>query len=337
VGVADSGSGRARQVAAGVGRDVRAWESWKEAIEGAGVDLISVATPPYVQAEIVCAAVSAGKHILCEKPFGLNTKEAVRMWEQAQATGRTNAVDFEFRMEPGIAALKRLVESGEIGAVRQIEVRWLTAGGFDPSARWSWRHDTHLGGGVLNGFVSHVVDYVEWISGSRISRVSARCEILVRERTDAQGGMRPVTAEDRSELLCDLESGAVVELTVSNCSSSEVGHRIEIQGETGRLLYLHEAPFTPDKMSLRVETKLRGSRDVALEPLSGPAQVDSRISSFRQLAMRFVEATSGLTVRDLPDFACGMRVQQVLDAARESSRLGKTIPVVEETKAECQR
>jgi len=336
VGLADSGSGRAREVAVNLGRDIRACDSWKEALEGDSVDAISVATPPYVQAEIVCAAVSAGKHVLCEKPFGLNTEEAVRMWESARAAGWANAVDFEFRMEPGIAALKRLIESGEIGAVRRIEVRWLTAGGLDASAGWSWRHDTHLGGGVLNGFVSHVVDYVEWISGSRISRVSARCEILVRERPDAQGGMRPVTAEDRSELLCDLKSGAVAELTVSNCTSSEVGHRIVIQGETGRLLYLHEPPFTPDRISLRVQTNSMGNRDVALEPLSGPAHVDSRVAPFRQLAIRFVEAASGLTERDLPDFSCGLRVRRILDAARESSRLGKAIPVMEETKAACQ-
>lgn len=327
VSVADSGSGRAREVAANLGQDIRACDSWEEVVEGESVDAISVATPPYVQAEIVCAAVNAGKHVLCEKPFGLNAKEAVHMLESTRAAGWANAVDFEFRMEPGIAALKRLVESGEIGAACRIEVRWLTAGGLDPSALWSWRYDTRLGGGVLNGFVSHTVDYVEWIFGSRISRVSARCGTVVRERKDAGGNTRKVTAEDHCELLCDLASGAVAELTISNCSASEVGHRIEIHGAKGKILYLHEAPFTPDKMSLRVETNLRGGRDLALEPLPGLAHVDSRVATFRQLAMRFVDVASGLTGRDLPDFSCGLRVRRILDAARESSRLGKAIPV----------
>jgi len=337
VGVADSGSGRARQVAAGVGRDVRAWDSWKDAVEGASVDAISVATPPYVQGEIVQAALGAGKHVLCEKPFGMSGKEAALMWEQAQVARLVGAVNFEFRMEPGIAALKRLVESGEIGAVRRIEVRWLTAGGLDPTGRWSWRNDVHLGGGVLNGFVSHVVDYVEWISGGRISRVSARCETVVQERTDGESRTRKVTAEDHCNLACDLAGGVVARMMVSSCASSELGHRIEVNGERGRLIYVHDPPFTPDKASLRIEMNSRGSRTVPLEALlPAVGYLDTRIPPFRALAERFVQAASGLTVRDLPGFACGLRVQRILDAARESSRLGKAIPVVEETKAACQ-
>jgi predicted dehydrogenase len=337
IGIADSGSGRAQRVAEKIDQGVRAWGSWQEAVEAPDVDALSIVTPPGVQAEIVCAAVGAGKHVLCEKPFGLNTKDAARMWEDAQATGRANAVGFEFRMEPGIAALKRLVESGEIGAVRRIEVRWLTAGGLDPTGRWSWRHDAHLGGGVLNGFVSHVVDYVEWISGSCISRVSARCETVVRERTDAEGRTRKVTAEDHCKLACDLAGGVVARMMVSNCTSSELGHRIEVDGERGRLIYVHDPPFTPDKARLLIEINSRASRTVPLEPLlPAVGYLDTRIPPFRALAERFVEAASGLTVRDLPDFACGLRVQRILDAARESSRLGKAIPVVEETKAACQ-
>jgi len=337
VGVADSGSGRARQVAAGVGRDVRAWDSWKEAVEGASVDAISVATPPYVQGEIVQAALGAGKHVLCEKPFGMSGKEAALMWEQVQVARLVGAVDFEFRMEPGICALKQLVESGEVGGVQRIGVKWLTSGGADPSVRWSWRHDAELGGGVLNGFVSHVFDYVEWICERRIHRVSARCETIVRDRTDAEGRTRKVTAEDHCELVCDLAGGVVARMMVSNCASSELGHRIEVDGERGRLIYVHEPPFTPDKASLRIEINSRGSRTVPLEPLlPAVGYLDTRIPPFRALAERFVQAASGLTVRDLPGFACGLRMQRILDAARESSRLGKTIPVVEETKAECQ-
>lgn len=337
VGVADSGSGWARRIAADLGGNVRAWRSWRDAVEAADVDAISVATPPSVQAEIVCATVGAGKHVLCEKPVGVNCEEAARMWGAVRNPGLVHVVDFEFRMEPGIAALKRLVESGEIGAVRRIEVSWLTDGGFDSSVRWSWRHDARLGGGVLNGFASHVVDYVEWIVGSCISRVSARCETVVRKRTDAEGRTREVTAEDHCQLACDLATGAVAQMTVSNCSSSQLGHRIEVFGERGRLCYLHEPPFAPDKASLRVEATSCGSRAIPLEPL--PLVVghrDTRLAPFRELAVRFIRATSGSAVEELPDLACGLRVRRVLDAARESSRQGKTIPVLEEVNATCQ-
>jgi predicted dehydrogenase len=333
VGVADSGSGRARQIVAGISRDVRVWAGWRGAVEATDVDAVSVATPPHLQADIVCAALAAGKHVLCEKPFGVNAQHAGRMWTSAQSAGRANAVNFEFRMEPGIAAVKQLVKAGEIGAVHRIGVRWLTAGGLDPSMRWSWRHDVHQGGGVLNAFVSHVVDYLEWIFESLISRVSARCETVVRERTDAEGRTRTVTAEDHCELACDLATGACGQITVSNSALSELGHRIEVQGDRGRLVYLHEPPFTPDKASLRVEINSRPCRMVPLEPLSGSGGPDTRIAPFRALAERFVWATSGSAVEDLADFGCGFRVQQVLDTVRESSRRGKTVPVTERLEA----
>lgn len=329
VGVADSGSGRAREVIADLGLDIRAWDSWKGAVEAAGVDAISVATPPYVQAEIVRAALRAGKHVLCEKPFGMNAEEAVLMCEQAQDARLVGVVDFEFRMEPGIAETRRLVASGRIGAVRRVRVIWLTRGGADPSIRWSWRHDAQLGGGVLNTFASHVVDYVEWICDSRIYCVSARCEVLVKERTDSRGRTRSVTAEDHCELACDMENGAVAEVAVSNCSSSDPVHRIEVDGDAGRLIFVHEPPFTPDEAILQLETDGEGCRVVPVESLSAAEGFDTRIPLFHRLATRFIQAASGSQVGDLPEFASGLRVQKVLDAARGSSARGVPVDVVE--------
>lgn len=329
VGIADSGSGRAKRVAASAGEGVRVWNGWKEAVEASDVDAISVVTPPWAQADIVCAALAAGKHVLCEKPFGASGQEAARMWEIARNRDGVNAVDFEFRMEPGIAELQRRVKSGDVGEVGRIGVRWLTGGGLDPSVRWSWRHDAHLGGGVLNAFGSHVIDYIEWICGSWISRISARSEILIGERRDAEGRERRVTAEDSCELMCDLASGALAHVVVSNCSSAEAAHQIEIYGEVGRLVYIHEAPFTPDRAKLWIQTDTTGVRPVTLETLPGPAGPDTRIRPFREIAARFVEAAWGSEVPDLPDFACGLRVQRVLDAARESFRHGGVMAVVE--------
>lgn len=334
VGVADSGLGAAKRVAATVEDGVMAWHDWKEAIEASEVDAISVVTPPPGQAEIVCAALATGKHVLCEKPFGMNGEQAAEMWENAQATDRVNAVDFQFRMEPGLTKMKQLIDSGQVGEVRRIKVKWLTRGGADPAVLWSWRHDTHLGGGVLNGFVSHVIDYLEWMCGIRISCVSGRCEILVGERRDAGGRKHKVTAEDSCELVCYLANGAVANVTVSNCCpSANERHQIDVEGLGGRLSFIHKAPFARDSAKLFFGRDSPSLRPVSLEALPGPECPDTRLQPFRQIAARFVEAASGSQVRDLPDFACGLRVQRILDAARESLRSGCVVWVVEEGSA----
>lgn len=318
VAVADAGSGKARQVAAATGVP-RAFDGWKGLIESREIDAVSVATPPGSQAAVVCAALDAGKHVLCEKPFGKSVDDARAMWALAKKRQLVNAVDFEFRMEPGIAALKRQVTVSAIGRIRRVDVSWFTGGRADPSSAWSWQHDAGLGGGVLDGFGSHVVDYVEWMCQSPFVRVFARAQILVRRRKDLEGREREVSAEDSCDLLCDLANGAIANLRFSNASPFASGHRIEIVGEGGRLVYAHELPFRPDQATLAIETDARGLRPIPLEsPELAPAGLDTRLFPFRQLAGSFIEAISGRSMPDLPDFHRGLRVRRILEAARRS-------------------
>lgn len=319
IAVADAETGKAQQVASNAGISA-AFDDWREVIALHNVDVVTVATPPFSQAEIVTAALSAGKHVLCEKPFGLNLAEAKTMWKAAQASGCAHAVDFEFRMESGVAVLKRQVHAGAVGSVRRIDVTWLTGGRADPALPWSWQHDVDQGGGVLLAFGSHVIDYVEWILQSRIDSVFARTNVLIGIRKDSGGRQREVTAEDSCDLLCTLSNGTVANLRFSNCYPHGVGHRIEVYGDRGRLVYTHRAPFTPDLAQVSIETDSRGLRPIGIALLPAPEGLDTRILSFRQLASLFAQAISGRPATDLPDFACGLRMHAVVESARRSLR-----------------
>lgn len=318
VAVADSGSGNAQRVAEAF-EIPHAFNDWKSLLKDALIDALSVATPPAYQAEIVCAGLTAGKHILCEKPFGMNRGEAARMFELAQKHPQVNAVDFEYRMEPGIFELKRQVEGGTIGRVQRMNVVWFTKGRPNLNLPWSWQHDAELGGGVLDSYGSHILDYVEWIGGNRITTVFAKSHRAGGYRKDMQGRQREVTAEDGCDLICDLESGGIANLSFSNGYSFVPGHRIEVYGDQGRLVYTHETPFTQERAQLCVETNSGGGLrplPLPVDPLT-PAS-DPRVFLFRRLASRFLDAAVGLPVSDLPDFRCALRVRTLLEAARES-------------------
>ena len=329
VAVADSGSGRAQQVAAAMGVPY-AFNDWRDMLNTQDIEAISVVTPPSFQAEIVCAALEAGKHVLCEKTFGKDLSEALRMFEVAKNSQLIHAVNFQFRMEPGIKELNRQVEAGAIGQVQRIDVTWLTGGRSDPSLPWSWQYDAELGGGVLNGFGSHVVDYVEWINQSPIVGVFAQSRVLIGYRKDIDGRERKVTAEDSCDLVCDLANGVIANLRFSNCYPFGLGHRIEIYGKQGRLVYSHEMPFTPDKAAVYIETDARGLRPVQLEEPATEANLDTRIAPFRELAVCFVEAVWGHTRRDLPDFSHGLRARKILEAARDSEKHQRRILITGE-------
>ncbi len=293
----------------------------------ASIDAVSVAVPPLHQADIVCESLAAGKHVLCEKPFGIDLNEAGRMFESARKHQRVNAIDFEYRMERGIAELKQQMDLGAIGALRRIHVMWHTRGRSHPSSPWSWQHDLDLGGGVLNNFGSHVLDYVEWLSGCRILSLFARAGISRHERPDTSGVQKEVTAEDNADLLCEMESGVVASLSLSNGYSCASGHRIEMIGDRGRLCYIHEIPSAINQAQLLIETDGGQVRSLPLRQDLPDGFCDPRAVSFRRLAGRFIETISGSSIADLPDFERGLRVRTVLDAARRSIRCREAVTV----------
>ena len=94
---------KARAAAAANG--ARALADWREVV--AQVDLVFVTTPVFQHREMVLAALSAGRHVICEKPFALNEPEAAAMAAAASAAKRTHPagkafVDHELRLLPGL-------------------------------------------------------------------------------------------------------------------------------------------------------------------------------------------------------------------------------------------
>src|SRR5262249_3378662 len=100
--------GRAPQKAARRARDAavpRALTSIDDALAIPGVAAVTVATPPGTHAAIVHAALDAGKHVLCEKPFALDTDTARGMLDHAEASGLVHLLGTEFRFDTGQALL----------------------------------------------------------------------------------------------------------------------------------------------------------------------------------------------------------------------------------------
>lgn len=325
IAIADSGSGKrsGRHEQRGIECGLRPWTAL---VQDDDIDAVSVAVPPFAQSDVVCRALASSKHVLCEKPFGLDVNEAATMFEMAMKAGVVGVVGFQFRMEPGIRALKKEIEKGVIGRILHVDVVWMTEGGARASMPWSWRHDAKQGGGVLGALGCHVIDYLQWMLNARTETVFARGRIAVSSRRDACGLDRDVTAEDSLQICCGFSNDITTRIDVSSCNRSEPGHRIEITGSSGRLLYAHMKPFTPETMSLQIETQSGGLRSIELES-SPSAEGDTRIASFRKLASMFVEAIHGKVDGDLPRFQDGYDVQATMAAVRKSLLSKNTVNV----------
>jgi predicted dehydrogenase len=162
VAVADVGVGAASKLAEDVG--ARVGLDWHDIVSADDVDIVCVATPNGLLAEISIAALGAGKHVLLEKPMGRNVREARAIAAAAAAGGRQVKVGFNHRYHPGIARAHQELASGTIGAVINARVRY--GHGGRPGYEREWRGNLELaGGGELTDQGVHVVDLLHWFVG----------------------------------------------------------------------------------------------------------------------------------------------------------------------------
>jgi len=293
--------------------------SWEELVRRDDIDAVCVSVPPGFQYEIACQALLNGKHVLCEKPCGMNAGQAADMLRHATTMQVVHAVDFQFRMDPCIQLLYESIDRGLIGKVKRIDVQWVTGGRVDPDLPWSWQYDSSAGGGSLNAFGSHVIDYIQWICQSLVAVVNgARTGIMLLQRNDG-GILKEVSAEDVCDFLLTLNDQTVCNVGISNTIRYGCGHSIQIYGAKGRLVYNNAKPYLRDSVpTVKIENDKKGlSTMTGFENTSKARPItDSRQFAFGNLADAFLDKIQGESVPHLPDFKSGVVVQKVIAAIR---------------------
>ena len=178
----------------------RALTSVEEALALDGVDAVTIATPPHSHAPIAFAAVAAGKHVLCEKPFARDATEGRAVLAAAEDAGIVHLLGCEFRWDPGQATLARAVQAGEIGEPRMATVLLHVPLLADPRAEVpDWWSDADQGGGWMAAHGSQIIDQVRVTLGE-FDTVSASLPHVVE---------RGMTADDAFLVHFRLRSGAV--------------------------------------------------------------------------------------------------------------------------------
>lgn len=160
--VADVNAGQREQFAAQYG--CSAVEHWKTVVDDRSVDVVVVATPNGYTAEIGIAALSAGKHVLVEKPPGRNLVEAGQLADASRKAGRVLKVGFNHRYHPAITKAHRLLTDGMIGELITIRARY--GHGGRPGYEKEWRGNPAIaGGGELTDQGVHIADLIHWFAG----------------------------------------------------------------------------------------------------------------------------------------------------------------------------
>jgi predicted dehydrogenase len=342
------------RMAAVAGRDaegVRAaadrlgWEStetsWQALVERDDIDLVDVCTPGHTHAEIVIAALEAGKHVLCEKPLANSVEEAeamTRAAERAAADGVRAMVGFTYRRVPAISLARQLVAEGRLGTLHHVRAQYLQDWIVDPQAPLSWRLEKDkAGSGALGDIGAHIIDITQFITGDTITRVSGRLRTFVDERPlpsehaglsgTAGTGTGKVTVDDAATFLADFRGGAMGVFEATRFASGRKNAiRIEINGSRGSIAFDFEDMNVLHFFDGTEDAGTAGFRRIlvteAEHPYVGawwpPGHVIGYEHGLIHQAVDLVRAIADGT-DPTPTFADGLQVQRVLAAVETSS------------------
>lgn len=287
------------------------------------VDAVIIATPNFTHRAIALACIAAGKHVMCEKPLGLNFAESAEMYRAARDANVKHMTAFTYRFAPSMRYVRHLVKSGALGEPRHFRSqRFLDL----PETSWGWRQYKHLAGaGDLFDMTIHRIDFAQDLLGPLASVCGAVARFAPRDRTATGEACEPSEVDDWSSLIGLFAGGAVGvwegSTLMKGYHNDGMGYEwAEVNGSEGSAAY---KLTDPNNVLVGVNGKPMQEQPVPaefLKPAGSPRDpADGNPSDvFRyDLVYEFVSAI--VEDRDaVPGFDCGASAQAVADAVLES-------------------
>lgn len=199
-------------------------DSWRVTVARRDVEAVIICTPPSSHFEIAEAAMSFGKHVLCEKPLSMDVNEATKMVNIAEKEGVVFKCGFNHRHHPAISRAKKIVDSGKIGGITFIRSVYGICGrsGYESE----WRADpAQAAGGQLIEQGTHLIDLIRWFGGE-IAEITCMNSIHHFKK-------QPL--EDDSNVIMRLKSGATASIHTSLVQWKNL-FRFEVFGNKGYVI-----------------------------------------------------------------------------------------------------
>ncbi len=245
-GIAGSSPQRGEAAASRFGI-TRAFPDYRALLENEDVEAVHNCTPNFLHAEITAAALRAGKHVLSEKPLGMDESETAALVGEADRARAVAGVCFNYRHYPLVRQLKEALGTGQHGPVHFIHGGYLQDWLLEQTD-WNWRLDTAKGGAsrAVADIGSHWLDLVQYVTGDLVEAVLADLTTLHRERLRPRGEVQTferdsgaerervaVATEDFGSVLLRFRSGARGAVNVSQVSAG-AKNRLLLEVDTAR-------------------------------------------------------------------------------------------------------
>ncbi|MEU4062660.1 Gfo/Idh/MocA family oxidoreductase [Streptomyces wedmorensis] len=273
-------------------------DSVDDAIEGDS-DLLVVASPVNLHADLVERGLNAGKAVVCEKPLALDVESAHRMVRAAQASGQSNMTMFQWRFHPALRALRDALQAGDIGHALHVELQFHHDFLASHDTEFPWRHSPdQAAAGTFADQAVHLFDLLRWLTGQEFSVRGAASSVLWATRRSGNESISGGT-EDVGSVLLQSQDGLLASVTTLRVTKRHRKIGVTVSGTEN----VARVELCPDDLSGRLEFSS------AREGMTWPS--GSLVNPYRV----FTGAEGSDLAADIPDFADGLAAQHLLDAA----------------------
>jgi len=305
-------------------------DDWHKTASHNAVDLVCITTPPKLHREMTLFALEQNKPVLCEKPMAMNVAEADEMVKASRNASVLALIDHELRFQPGRLHAFQLLRDGVIGKIQHAKHNFRAPHRGDRNLQWNWWSDIEQGGGALGAINSHIIDSFNWLLETTVSNVFCQLQTHIKQRPDPTGKLNDVTTDDEANMLLrfadsNLTQDATGLVSVSMTELPEFQNRVELFGTEGAMRIESGGELFIAKPG---ETEWTLIDDRLGRPLAGVKDTGFP-RGFTELALLIIEAIrEGRTeIEHAATFEDGLKVQRVLDAARESDQVRKVVEI----------
>ncbi len=298
---------------------LRGYDTLEEFLADPEINLVLVATPNDVHCPLACAAMDAGKNVICEKPVAMSLAEVDRMIAASERNHVLFTVHQNRRWDKDYRIMREVVESGELGKVYSIQSRLHGARG----AMFGWRAEPEHGGGMIYDWGVHFIDQLMWMLGYD-SVKSVFCKTVKVKTPDV---------EDYFYLVMDLKNGCHVQMEVGTWVLKPMP-RWMVLGDQGTL-YIND--FTRSGGIISVDETVE-PEEIVVMTTSGPTRTFAPRGKKEIIEKELPDTPAELTeyyenLRDAIDGKAELivkpfqvrRVFEILEAMFESAKTGEQI------------
>ena len=296
------------------------------------IDAVVIATPNHTHKELAIAAAQAGKHVMCEKPLGLDAHQARAMTAAAEAAGVVNMTAFTYRFAPSMRYLRHLLRNGDLGEPRHFRSqRFLDL----PETSWGWRqYKATAGAGDLFDMTIHRLDFAMDLLGPLARICGAVARFAPRDRDASGNPCAASEVDDWSALIGEFRRGAVGVWEGTTLAKGYhvggYGHEwAEVNGSEASAVYRMHEPNTlllgrhgGDLEPIAVPNAFLKPSGSPRDPARGKPATVFRYDLMWEFVTAIIEGRPAV-----PSFRAGLNAQIVADAVLVSHQRGSWVEV----------